>query len=268
MKRAYLEANAISRAVENKISGEDLRDKLQSKGYLAVVGFHTIYELAKTFMNVEKTEIGKSLFTVVKKLGATYSEEPKETLRQEYQNCINKEVVKPFITDGKLTDTESEIDKLSRGIFDSRAKIFIQNREHSFRSDHVTISANNIQIFKENTPQRRLRNFEDVILYYRDSFPLLVKTILNDMPTESVAHKIAENLDSYPAIRSAVRANMYLFFIQLVSKVVPATDKVDDHRHLIEASYCDVFVTQEKQLLNNVQKINPKLKAISWSEIT
>ncbi len=59
MKKAYLEANAISRAVENEISGEALRDKLQSKGYLAVIGFHTIYELAKTFLNAEKTEIGK-----------------------------------------------------------------------------------------------------------------------------------------------------------------------------------------------------------------
>jgi len=33
MKKAYLEANPISRAVENEISGEALCDKLQSKGH-------------------------------------------------------------------------------------------------------------------------------------------------------------------------------------------------------------------------------------------
>ncbi len=267
MKKAYLEANAISRAVENEISGEALREKLQSKGYLAVIGFHTIYELAKIFLNAEKTEIGKSLFIVVKNLGAMYSEESKEILRQEYKNCINKEFIKPFISDGKLTYTNSEIDKLACGVFDSRARVFIQNREHSFRSDHIIMSANNIRAFKENPPQDRLCTFEDVTSYYRDSFPMLVKKILNDVPTESVAHQIAGTLDSYPAIRSAVMANMYLVFVESVQKVVPATDKVDDHRHLIEASYCDVFITQEKQLLNNVQKINPELRAISWSDL-
>ena len=59
-------------------------------------------------------------------------------------------------------------------------------------------------------------------------------------------------------------ANMYLFFVQMTRKVVPATDKVDDHRHVIEASYCDAFITNDNQLLSNLGKINSHLEAISW----
>ena len=58
-----------------------------------------------------------------------------------------------------------------------------------------------------------------------------------------------------------------MIFIAVVHKDVPATDKVDDHRHIIEASYCDVFVTEEKQLLANVPRINSRIKPINGQQL-
>lgn len=62
-------------------------------------------------------------------------------------------------------------------------------------------------------------------------------------------------------------ANYYTLFVAVVHKNTPATDKIDDHRHVIDASYCDVFVTEDKQWLSNIRKINPGLKPIKWSTL-
>ena len=103
--------------------------------------------------------------------------------------------------------------------------------------------------------------------YYETDLHSLIAQIFHNELTEDAAQGITKNIDNYPAIRSALRANVYLFFIQLVQRVVPATDKVDDHRHVIEASYCNVFFTKDRQLLSNVTKINPDLKPMSWDDI-
>ncbi|KAF0191073.1 MAG: hypothetical protein FD165_2148 [Gammaproteobacteria bacterium] len=267
MKRAYLETNAISRAADEFISGQQLRNILRSRGFTPVIGFHTIYELAKTFLNESKGEVAKELFQIVVALEAEYCEESREILNQEFNHCFERNPINPFLDGCKKTDTLSEVRKLADGVFDDCARNFIEAREKNFRIDHPQISQNNIQDFAKNPPTNRLRTFEEVLAYYANDIPSMVIQIFGGKPSHEQAQGVFKLLEHYPAIRAAVRANMFLIYVQVVQKVVPATDKVDDHRHVIEASYCDAFITSDTQLLRNLKKINPCLEPVSWQTL-
>jgi len=112
-----------------------------------------------------------------------------------------------------------------------------------------------------------LRSFEEVLKYYETEIPAWIEQILKGVASPNRAKDIAGKINSFPSLKSNVMANLYMVFIAVVYKSVPATDKVDDHRHVIDASYCDAFVTEEKQLLSNIRKINSDLKPIKWSTI-
>ena len=56
-------------------------------------------------------------------------------------------------------------------------------------------------------------------------------------------------------------------YVQSVHKTVPAKDKVDDHRHIVEAAYCDAFITSDSQLIKNANKINPSIEIIEWNSL-
>ena len=71
-------------------------------------------------------------------------------------------------------------------------------------------------------------------------------------------------LDEFPAIRSTVRANLYMWAVPLVSGSGVSTDKNDDYRHVVEASYANVFVTGDGQLARTVPRLNPRLRVLEW----
>jgi hypothetical protein len=267
MKRAYLEANAISRAAEESLSGKQLRDILGRNGLVPAIGFHTIYELARTFLNDKKIEVARTLFQIVADLESEYCEESYEILCQELNHCLRQTQIKPFLDGGKQSDTVTEVAKFARGIFDDRARSFIESREKRFRADHPQISQNNIRAFAKDPPKNKVRTLEEFTAYYKNGQLEVVVQIFGGKLTLEQAEAVIASIERYPAMRAALMANMYLFFVQMTQKVPPATDKVDDHRHVIEASYCDAFITNDNQLLNNLGKINPRLKPVSWGAL-
>ena len=56
-------------------------------------------------------------------------------------------------------------------------------------------------------------------------------------------------------------------FICLANGVAPSVDKVDDYRHVVEASYCDFFVTNDEQLFRSVSRLNEIITPIRLSDI-
>lgn len=267
MKRVYLETNAISRAADESITGNHLRNILAARGFVPAIGIHTIYELAKTFLNSAKVDVARALFQIVADLEPDYCEESYEILCQELNHYSSQEPIRPFLHGDKQSDTKSEVAKLAAGGFDERARSFIESRERRFRADHPQIAKNNIRAFAENPPQNRVRTFEEFIAYFTNDQPEIVVQIFKGKLSLAQAAAVIASVGCYPAIKAAVLANMYLFFVQMTQKVTPAKDKVDDHRHVIEASYCDAFISNDNQLLSNLAKINPRLEPISWRAI-
>lgn len=267
MQNAFLETNAICRFLDEKISGEEIRAILLSHGYLPVIGLHVIYELAKTFLSENNEATAKSLFEIVRDLKPEITEEPKIILQGEFNKFINGAEFDPFLVGARRAAARHEITKLSNGNFDDEAKNFIINRDNNFKKDHPLLGQKKINLFIDFPPDKKLRSFEEVVEYYKNDISKYIGEILRGLASPEQALSMTENLSNFPLLKSTVQANLFMDFIANVHKSIPNTDKVDDHRHIIEASYCDAFVTEDSQLLKNIGKINPNLKPIQWSTI-
>lgn len=265
MQKAFLETNAINRFLDEKINGKEVRAILSCHGYSPVIGLHVVYELAQTFLSGNSDDTARNLFEVVRDLDPDISEAPEVVLKSEYTKYLHGTEVACFLCGDREAETRQEIIKLSNGTFDDNARNFISTRHECFSKDHPVTGQANVRAFLDEPPNEKLRSFEDVSKYYENRIPELIEQILKGIASPSQALDMAGKLNNFPLLKSTVMANLYLIFIAIVHKNTPATDKVDDHRHIIEASYCDVFVTEEKQLLSNARKINSSLRPMKWS---
>mgnify|MGYP000107864537 CR=1 FL=1 len=265
MKKAFLETNAICRFFDANTSGIEVRAILESYGYHPVIGLHVIYELSRTFLSGNSDEKAKIMFGILKDLNPIVSETPAAIIMAECNNCFSNFKFNSFLYGAREAETRAEILKLSEGDFDENARRFVISRDKSFKVDNAEIGKRNVEIFLNDPPQKRLRSFDDILDYYTPMIPVLIEQLLP--LNNSEASELAAQIDNYPMLKSIVMANLYMVFIAIAHKVTPAPDKTDDHRHVIEASYCDAFITEEKQLLSNIKYINSKLNPIKWSEI-
>jgi hypothetical protein len=113
----------------------------------------------------------------------------------------------------------------------------------------------------------RPKTFEDVLAEFDDQVPGLIRQLLGDRVTASEATELHARLNEFPALRSVVRANLYLWAIPLMHDAGASRDKNHDYRHVIEASYCEVLITGDEQLARTVPRIYPGLLIIPWSEL-
>lgn len=265
MKKAFLETNAICRFFDANTSGIEVRAILESCGYQPVIGLHVIYELSRTYLSGNSDEKAKTMFGILKDLNPIVAETPAAIIMAECNNCFSNFKFNSFLYGAREAETRAEILKLSEGDFDENARHFVVSRDKSFKVDNAKIGKRNVEIFLNDPPQKRLRSFDDILDYYTPMIPVLIEQLLPINNSE--ASELAARIDNYPMLKSVVMANPYMVFIAIAHKVTPAPDKTDDHRHVIEASYCDSFITEEKQLLSNIRYINSNLNPIKWSEI-
>lgn len=207
------------------------------------------------------------MFEIVRDLNPDISEEPNVILLNEYNLYSSGTKFDYFLGGIRKHSAREEIVKFAMGVFDDKDRQFISSRDINFKKEHPITGQENVKIFLDNPPVEKLLSFEDVVKYYEGDIPILIKQILKDVVSSDEAKGMAGKIDQFPCLKATVMANIYMIFVAVVHKNVPARDKVDDHRHIIEASYCDVFVTEEGQLLANVPRINSRIQPIKWSTI-
>lgn len=272
MLKAYIETSIINRACDESITGKDITLHLQKMGLLPAIGMHTIYELAKTFLDPNQTKRGRSLFLLLQDLNPAIIPPTKEILKREIIRLRTGALVLPFLDTINQAATRYEIEKLANGIFNSNAEQFIMSREEKIKNMEPVMTQNylnHISQVKADNPglSKEIRTFEDVVSYFGDDIPDLIKSILKIRITNLEASELSHRLDSFPALRSAVLANLYLCFICIVHEVSPSYDKPADYRHVIDSSYSIAIVTDDAGLNKTVNCINPNLDVIPWKDI-
>ncbi|MBW2170056.1 MAG: hypothetical protein JRG69_12520 [Deltaproteobacteria bacterium] len=272
MKKAFLETTAINHALFNSANGRKLREELQSKGYSPVVGIHVVYELARTFLNPKDFETGQRLFAIVRDLDPSYSPPPVKLFEQEVLKLKTGSAVLPFLDYLGQASMRTEVHRLAMGNFDDKARRFIERRESEIKLEHPRNDQAYLAHIQDvrsdqGAQNAKLRTFEDVLTYFQPQIPDAIHQRLQGSITRSEANELVQRLDSFLAIRSAVRADVYLNFICIVHKDTPGFDKIDDYRHVIESSYCDVIITGDRQLYRSANRINPDIEVVSCNDI-
>jgi hypothetical protein len=97
MKIAYFETNIINWLNDQSISVEDFTDRLTTLGYSPVTGHHTIYELARTFLDKNGKDRGSNLFGILRDISPSYHPDPGNLMIQEILRLETSAEVLPFL---------------------------------------------------------------------------------------------------------------------------------------------------------------------------
>lgn len=272
MANAYIETSSINQALVDTVSGKDISKSLQDLGYRPVVGIHTIYELARTFLNPGQHQTGSDLFKILQGIDGTIVPMTGMIIDQEIVKLRTGAEVLPFLDHANLASTRYEIEKLSRGIFDATAERFVATRETARRINERIESnkyLNQILEMNRTEPGRfgGIHVFGDALDYFKDAVPSIIQAGVRRDVSSFEAKELSLRLASFPCIHSLVRANIYLCFIVIRNLTSPAYDRVDDFRQVIDASYCDAFVTNDGQLARTGNHVNIDLCMMRWTDI-
>lgn len=272
MTAAYVEPSAINWLVDSQREPGSVARTLSSAGYRPVVGLHVIYELARTFLNPDRQARGQALFAFVRDLEPSVSPGSSNLMAQEVVKLRTGAAVLPFLDHLNQVATRGEITRLASGVFDSVARGFIERREHEIEENHPKMMQEyiaSVQALRRDDVKAvpRFGTFDDAVLFFREKVPSIVRDLLRRQVSTAEAATISDRLDQCPAIRSGVMANLYLMWVCISHRVSPAFDKLDDYRHVIEASYCDAIVAGDDQLLRTVPRIQPGLGAIRAADL-
>ena len=180
--------------------------------------------------------------------------------------------VLPFLDHFHQASIRNEVQRLSMGNFDETARQFIGKRQAEIEIEHPKIAQGHLAHIRsvrsnEEAHNIELKTFEDVMSYFQSQVPDLIHYRMQSRITRSEASEIAQRLDFFPAIRSAVRADLYMNFICIVHGNRPGFDKLDDYRHVIECSYCDALITGDNQLYRTANQINPDIEMVLCNEV-
>jgi hypothetical protein len=113
MNRVYFEVSSINEAVDKGIDPEIIKQKLSLTQSKAIVGTHTIFEIAKCFLVPESIGRGKELFLFIHGTDPTYEQPIDWLIRQEVAMLRSGVTVLSFLDARNQLAARNEVYNLS-----------------------------------------------------------------------------------------------------------------------------------------------------------
>lgn len=269
MPKTYLEPNVINWSRRSSWSGTELRARLENRGLEPHFGIHGIYELARGFLAVDHHHEAVRHFEILEELEPVFTPTPRMLFEKELDKLNTGAEVIPVLDSLNQTSAKEQVALMARGTLEDAGRDFISKREANLNRDHPAFVAGQLEQVTRAMPSRvrRPTTFEEAFDYFDPQVPNVISQLLGTLVTGSQAIELHARLGEFPAIRSSVRANIYMVAAPLVSGTRVSKDKNDDYRHVIEAAYASVFVTGDAQLARTVPRIHPQLKVLQWREL-
>jgi|GEM_PF-2367616 hypothetical protein len=272
MAKLYIDSSSVFRTADRLLDGRTLASSLAERGYSAVVGMHTVYVLGSKVLLSGDTEKGMQVFSILRDLNAAFVPPTRRLLAYEVLSLRTGSPVVPFLLAVDRRAMQLEIERLARGIFDGRAEYFIRTREA--RSGAVEpllppdrrgdlgfpFSGGPGRVFPPPSP-------EDALSSSAETLPHLVLKIFGTKITEEEAQELALRLDDFPALRSAVLANLYWIGFRASGRSPKGSARPEDSLHLIDSAYCDALLTADQGLAEAASFIAPHILVLDWTQL-
>jgi hypothetical protein len=172
--------------------------------------------------------------------------------------------VNPFATSSEKDYVFREIEALAEGRISSGVLELAQKRKRVVIHDWPRSMERYLGEVKKirkvslfDAPH--FRTFKDVRDYFWVDVVRFILAVPEFRLSQEEAKSVAAEFERFPAIGGTVHFWWYAFFVCLSDKRIPGADKVNDWRHAVEASYCDVFITNDQQLYRQVPQLQPLL---------
>lgn len=267
MQKACIEPNIVNWARRQCWSGNQLRECLTRQGMQPHFGIHGIYELSRGLLSQQSCVEVQANFQILCDLDPVFGLEPAALFDKELDLLRAGALVIPVLDALNQASCKYQVSVMADGHLEWEGRAFISAREADISRNHPLITTNQLRTIQSAilAGAERPRTFFDVLTALDPQVPNIIWQILGSRITSSEASRLHLRINEFPALRSAVRANLYLWKIALIDRAAFSGD--DDYRHVIEASYADVFVTGDSQLARTAPRINPELVVLEWSQL-
>jgi hypothetical protein len=267
--KAFLEPNVINWARRTGWSGADLRRALAARGYEPHFGVHGVYELARGLVEERNQADAQRNFTILSDLDPEFGSTPTMLFDKEVDKLRTGAMVIAVLDELNRASVRQQVMRMAAGHLETVGREFIGRREASIDQDYPRFTSQQLgQVRRAVAAGRpRPKTFEDVLAEFDDQVPGIIRQLLSNRVSVSEAAELHARLNEFPALRSTVRANLYLWAVPLIHDTGAARDKNDDYRHVIEASYCQALATGDGQLARTTSKLHPGLVIVTWSEL-
>lgn len=268
--KGYLEPNIVNWARRAGWSGNYLRARLSSRGLTAHFGVHGIYELARGFLSDTHCAEAQENFGILAELEPVVGPTVEILLGKELDLLRTGAAVIPVLRPIDQVSAKAQILTMASGSFESLGRKFIEQREARASRDHPLYKARLLADLKSALASgvERPTSFEDALVRFDEHVPAVIRKVLGARAKNREPERLHARLEEFPLIQTIVRANLYMWAIPFVSGGPgPSADKSDDYRHVIEASYCSVFITGDSQLARTAPRLNPHLSVLTWDAL-
>jgi hypothetical protein len=246
---------------DQRTDPSELTETLQTLGANLVLGMNVFYEMVKTFGSAKADALnrGAALFSCLKlwtASGIVIIRQTPEILVEEVGCCEGQQENVSTILDGAdCRRLLIEIDNLASGNFGSMAQQFIELRKETAKgaraemADHLQ-SRPQLQSVLRGVTLAQLPDWIANEVTSERGVYLLASHVIHVLPNlafddcVSVARKLLASA-RFRLARALVRSAIYLNW-RLANRGSLRSDLPDDAYHVVSASYCDLFITTEK----------------------
>lgn len=271
-RRFYPDANVVH-LVQATWGTTGFEERARSADCHLALGLHIIYELARGFIFPRHIETAKGVFKFLSELDRLELLPPLDAVvRAEFHLAATGVPIITVLEPHNQLLARQEILKLASGYADD-ARQFISARESDISLRHPEIARSNMMLardFLSRNPDRRpqMRTFAG----FREQVLPTGRQTLRNLATrhgitvhDSRLDAILNDPGLFPVLNTWLNAQWYLVYVSAMHQAVPSPDKLDDFRHLIESANCDVFVTNDTELVHRSQTIQPFRATSSWN---
>ena len=264
-RRVYFDNNIYADIIRQGVRVDLIKNILNRNKLILIISSLNLFEAASCWKsrNSEATSEGVKRFQLFKELlPCRFLSEVSEILLVEIGKVLKNQSFDIFYGG---TEAENEINKLAGGIYGDTARIFIENKWN----------AKSVELQQRTKYFSQIRNLtipESFHEFLSDHQQLFAEHIIGErvegIPAKNkrkLAAKMLQKHQKFPLFSSMVRANLFLDF-RLLKFSSLSHDTLDDVKHLMLASYADIFISNDEKLHKYFHNINTQLKVLRLSE--
>ena len=265
-EKIYLDQTPWHRVI-SEYAPEDFEQRLAVAGYEVCFGEDNLSEFAGLYHDADSPHnvaVGKRVFSFIFKL--------KELLYLEsVHNLIAGDIVclrtggrvLPCASDSVVGQTRIEIARLALGYADEATE-FTTARVQEIRNDmprhrETIIHRNQQADYPADFSHWLQRQDWKRQVLERSQYANAIAAVSNA--------RLFDYPERYPFLNTYVNAVLYENYLALTHREGPSPKRVPDARHLMSAQAADWLVTDDRKLVGAVDRLSPKVKAMSWSRL-
>ena len=246
---------------DQNVAPRKLLDSLRAEGFTLIVSFHTVYELARNFERDDAAgnARGRQLFSYLKQyldLDIPSAKQLWELIMAEDEAFRkNLSAIDPLATSQESAIEKREVEKLTDGIVEGPVKMFLEKRRQFARDTKAQQAARIVE-------SKKLREYLGAIsepelatwmaeetLTTSGVTTLYQRFLLRAGPSRTPQY--VHGLLSFPLAdtsRGTVHADLYSNW-KCAKDGSNRLDLADDMLHVLQAMYCDLYITEESNQL-------------------